>query len=113
MVALAAGIKKSIGEPYEPLAGWAAIGLAGGVALFIVCEVGFRRTFGISRNNIRLVAAAAVLATIPIGTELGAAAQIGGVAAIVTAALVADERVTKALRVRSSRTYLGDATRTI
>ena len=44
VVALAAGVKKSIGNPYDPLAGWAAIGLAGGVALFIACEIGFRRT---------------------------------------------------------------------
>ena len=106
IVALAAGIKKSIGEPYDPLAGWAAIGLAGGVALFIACEVGFRRTFGISWNKLRLAAAAAVLMTIPIGTELGAAAQIGAVAALVTAALVAEALGEDVAR-PSSMTFLG------
>jgi hypothetical protein len=45
----------------------------------------------IARNNVRVVAAAAVLATIPIGTELAAAAQIGTIAALVAASLLAEE----------------------
>ena len=90
IVALAAGLKKAIGDPYDPLDGWIAVALAGGTALFIVCEVGFRRTFGIARNDARLVAAVAVLAVIPLGTELGAAAQVGATAALVTAGLVAE-----------------------
>ena len=47
VVALAAGLKKAIGDPYDPLGGWIAVGLAAGAALFILCEVGFRWTFGI------------------------------------------------------------------
>jgi len=92
VVALAAGLKKAIGEPYEPLAGWIAVGLAVGTALFIASEVGFRRTFGIARNRVRLVGAAVVLATIPIGTELGAAAQVGAIAALVVVSLVLESR---------------------
>jgi low temperature requirement protein LtrA len=94
IVAVAAGLKKAIGEPYEPLAGWIAVGLAVGAALFIACEVGFRRTFGIERNGVRLVAAAVALATIPLGTELGAAAQVGTIAALVVAALAVEWRLT-------------------
>jgi low temperature requirement protein LtrA len=90
IVALAAGLKKAIGDPYDPLDGWIAVALAGGTALFIVCEVGFRRTFGIARNDARLVAAVAVLAVIPLGTELGAAVQVGVTAALVTAGLAAE-----------------------
>jgi low temperature requirement protein LtrA len=90
IVAFAAGLKKAIGDPYDPLSGWIAVALAAGTALFIVCEVGFRRTFGIARNDARLVAAAAVLAAIPLGTELGAAAQVGATAALVTAGLAAE-----------------------
>jgi low temperature requirement protein LtrA len=92
IVALAAGLKKGIGEPYDPLGGWIAVGLGAGAALFILCEVGFRRTFGIERNRARLAAAVAAVATIPIGTELSAAAQIGAIAALVTAALAAEAR---------------------
>jgi low temperature requirement protein LtrA len=90
IVAVAAGLKKAIGDPYDPLGGWIAVGLAAGAALFIVCDAGFRRTFGIGRNHTRLAAAAAALATIPLGTEVGAAAQVGAIATLVTAALAAE-----------------------
>jgi len=90
IVAVAAGLKKAIGHPYDPLANWTAAGLAGGAALFIVCDVGFRRTFGIARNRKRLLAAAVILATIPLGTEVAAAAQVAAIAALVVAALVTE-----------------------
>jgi low temperature requirement protein LtrA len=90
IVAVAAGLKKAIGEPYEPLDAWIASALALGTALFIASDVGFRRTFGIERNRVRLVAAAVALATVPLGTEVGAAAQVGAIAALVTVALAAE-----------------------
>jgi low temperature requirement protein LtrA len=90
IVAVAAGIKKAIGDPYDALDGWIAVGLAAGVALFVACEVGYRRTFGIARSQIRLVVSAVALATIPLGTEVGAAAQIVALAALAAAALVAE-----------------------
>jgi low temperature requirement protein LtrA len=93
IVAVAAGLKKTIGVPYDPLDGWFAMWLASGAALFILCDAGFRATFGLTRNRIRIAAAAGVLATIPLGTEVGAAAQVGAVAALVTGALVAEWRV--------------------
>ena len=90
IVAVAAGLKKAVGDPYDPLDAWIAGGLAGGAALFIACDVGFRRTFGVARSHVRLVASAAALTTMPLGTEVGAAAQIGVIAAVVTAALAAE-----------------------
>jgi low temperature requirement protein LtrA len=89
VVALAAGLKKAVGEPYDPLDGWIAGELAAGVALFLACDVGFRRTLGIPRGGARLVAAAVALATIPLGTELAATAQVAALAAIVVLALSA------------------------
>ena len=71
MIALAAGLKKAVGAPYDPLDAWIAGELAVGVALFLACDVGFRRTLGIPGGGVRLAAAAAALATIPLGTELG------------------------------------------
>jgi low temperature requirement A protein (LtrA) len=44
----------------------------------------------IGRNHARLAAAAAALATIPLGTEVGAVAQVGAIATLVTAALAAE-----------------------
>jgi low temperature requirement protein LtrA len=90
IVAVAAGLKKAIGDPYEPLNGWIALGLAAGAALFIARDAGFRRTFGIARSQARLAASAAALATIPVGIGLAAAAQVGALAAIVAVALMVE-----------------------
>ena len=87
---MAAGLKKAVGDPYDPLDTWIAGELAVGAALFVACEVGFRRTLGIGRSGIRLVAAVAALATIPLGPEVAAAAQVGALAAIAAAALVVE-----------------------
>jgi low temperature requirement protein LtrA len=90
IVVAAAGLKKAVGDPYDPLDAWVATELAAGTALFIGCEVGFRRTLGIGRSVIRLAAGVAALATIPLGTEVAATAQVGALAAIVAIALAAE-----------------------
>jgi low temperature requirement protein LtrA len=90
VVAVAAGLKKAVGDPYDPLAGWIGVELAIGVALFTWCTVGFFRTLGLGVSRQRLVAGAVALATIPIGTEWTAAAQLATLAAIVAVALVAE-----------------------
>jgi len=90
VVALAAGLKKAIGAPYDPLDGWIAAELAFGVALFVASDVGFRRTLGIPRGGLRLVAAVLALATIPLGTEAKAIWQVGALAAIVCLAIAAE-----------------------
>ena len=92
IVAVASGLKNAVGHPYDPLDTWIAVALAAGVVLFILCDVGFRRTFGIERNDARLIAAPLLLATIPLGTEADAVAQIGALAAILAAALIAESR---------------------
>jgi len=87
VIALAAGLKTAVGAPYDPLETWIAWELAVGVALFISCDVGFRRTLGIPRGGTRLSAAVLALATVPLGTELAAAVQLGALAVVVAAAL--------------------------
>jgi low temperature requirement protein LtrA len=98
IVAIAAGLKKAVGDPYDPLGGLIAFELAAGTALFLLCEVGFRRTLGIGRSGIRIAAAVAALATIPLGTALDAKAEIGALAAIVVVALAVE-----GARARSAR----------
>ena len=95
IVAIAAGLKKAVGDPYEPLGSLIAVELAAGTALFLLCEVGFRRTLGIGRSGIRIAAAVAALATIPLGTELDAKAEIGALAGIVALALAVEGVVVK------------------
>ena len=90
IVAVAAGLEKAIEHPWDPSDAWTAVALAAGVAAFVACEVGFRRTFGITRSQVRLAAALAVLTTIPLGTEIGALAQVGALTAIMAAALTAE-----------------------
>ena len=87
VIAVAAGLKKAIGHPYEPLDDWIAVALGAGAALYIVCDTGFRSTFGIARNALRLAAAAAALVTIPLGIAAGGAAQVGTLAALIVLAL--------------------------
>ena len=88
VVAVAAGLKKAVGDPYDPLDGWIGSELAVGVALFTACTVGFRTTLGLGVSRARLVAAAAALATIPVGTEWTAAGELAALTLIVAAALV-------------------------
>jgi low temperature requirement protein LtrA len=92
VVAVAAGLKKSVGDPYDHLDGWIGAELAVGVALFVWCTVGFCRTLGLGTSVPRLVAGAAALATIPIGTEWTAAAEIATLTAVVAATLVVEGR---------------------
>jgi low temperature requirement protein LtrA len=89
VIAVAAGLKKAIGHPYDDLDGWVALALGAGTALFIVADAGFRRTFGLPRNATRLVAALIALVTIPLGTAVGGAAQVAALALIVGVAVVA------------------------
>ena len=94
IVAVAAGMKKTIGDPYDSLGGWFGLELGVGVALFVVCTVGFRTTLGLGFSRGRLTAAAAALATIPLGTAWSASAQLAALTAIVVAALLVEARPT-------------------
>jgi hypothetical protein len=88
VIAIAAGLKKAVGHPYEPLEDWIAIGLAAGTALYLYCDLGFRRTFGIPGNRVRAAAGVVALATVFLGTAVSGVAQVGALAALLTAALV-------------------------
>ena len=90
VVAVAAGLKKAIGDPYDPLARLDRLELGVGVALFLWSTVGFCRTLGLGTSMTRLAAGAAALATIPIGTEWTAAAQLAALVTIVAVALVVE-----------------------
>src|SRR4051794_3259762 len=94
VIAVAAGLKKAIGHPYDPLDEWIAIALGAGSALYIACDAGFRRTFGLPRNAARIAAAGVALVTIGLGTAVGGAAQVGALAVILAVALTVRRRGT-------------------
>jgi low temperature requirement protein LtrA len=66
IVALAAGVKKAIGHPGEPLDFGPALALSGGVALFLAADALYRRILSIGQIRYRLVGAALALATVPL-----------------------------------------------
>jgi low temperature requirement protein LtrA len=72
IILFAVGVKKTLGDVGEPLKLVPAVALCGGVALYLVAHILFRlRNVG-SLNRQRLVAAAALLALIPVAVEVDA-----------------------------------------
>jgi low temperature requirement protein LtrA len=90
IVLAAAGIKKAIGHAYDPLETADALVLGGGVALFLAADVGFRRVLGLGRSLHRAVAALLALATIPLGSEVAAVAQLAALVALLGVALAGE-----------------------
>ena len=88
VIAVAAGLKKAIGHPFDPLETWIAVALALGTALYVACDTGFRATFGLRGSGARAAAAALAAATVPVGTTIGGAAQVAVIVLILAAALV-------------------------
>jgi low temperature requirement protein LtrA len=87
IVLVAVGLKKATGHAYDELTYAQALALGGGVALFLAADVAFRRVLRIGRSPHRAAAALAALATIPLGAQVAAIAQIGVLAAVLAVAL--------------------------
>lgn len=90
VVIAAAGIHTAIAHPGDPATWPSALALAGGVAAFLAGVAGARHVLGVGPMWSRLLTAAAVLATVPMGTFLNAGAQLAAVIAVVVAMLVAE-----------------------
>ena len=87
IIAAAAGIKKVTGHPGDHLHLAQALQLGGGIALFMLGDLLFRRTLAIGAVRWRAVAVVAALATVPLGLELSAAAQLLALVLFVAGAL--------------------------
>jgi low temperature requirement protein LtrA len=85
IVMIAAAEEKATGHAFDALDLDYAIGLSGGLAVYLAGEVAFRRSLGIGQGGLRLAAAAAALAAIPLGTEVAAVAQLAAVVALMAA----------------------------
>jgi low temperature requirement protein LtrA len=95
VIAIAAGLKTATGRPFAPLEIAEALELAAGVALFLVAHALFCRTLAIPHGPWRAVAATLALLTIPLGLDLSALAQLAALVALLVAALVAEEALTR------------------
>ena len=94
VVAAAAGIKKVTAHPGDHLHLAQSLQLAGGIALFMLGSALFRRTLKIGPQRFRVTAAALAVATIPLGLNVSAAAQLAALAALTALALAAERRLT-------------------
>ncbi len=92
IVAVAAGLEEAIAHPFDALKVDAATFLAGGAALFLIADVAFRRTLAIGTSGPRAVTAAILLATIPLGTEVSALAQLVGLVTVFATGLATEAR---------------------
>jgi low temperature requirement protein LtrA len=90
IVTAAAGVKKAIGHPFDHLHSGQALALAGGVAIFMAGDALFRRTLAIGTGATRVAIGVAALATIPLGLEVSAGAQIAALSVLLTATLAAE-----------------------
>ena len=87
IVLVAVGLKKGTGHAYEELTAAQALALGGGAALFLAADVAFRRVLRLGRSVHRAAAAVAALATVPLGSEVAAAAQLGALVLLLALAL--------------------------
>jgi low temperature requirement protein LtrA len=88
IIGVAATLKRATGHASDQLAFEPALSLAGGVALFLIGDAFFRHTLGIGRGRWRAGAALLVAATIPLGTQVSAAAQLAAVVALLAGVLL-------------------------
>ncbi len=86
----AAALERAIGHPYDELEFALALALGGGTALFLVGHAVFRRILGLPMHPWRALAAALALATIPLGTEASALAQLAALVAAFGICLAAE-----------------------
>jgi low temperature requirement protein LtrA len=72
IVAVAAGIKKSIGYAFGHLTPGQALALGGGLAIYLAGDVAYRRLLSLGAVRHRVVGAVLALATVPIGMWVAA-----------------------------------------
>jgi low temperature requirement protein LtrA len=90
IVADAAGLEHAIGHAFDPLEFALALALGGGTALYLVGHALFRLFLGLRFRPWRGLAALLALATIPLGTEGSALAQLAVLVAALGICLVVE-----------------------
>ncbi len=82
IVCIAAALERAIGHAFDELDFARALALGGGTAVYLAGHAAFRRILGLSFRPWRAVAALLALATIPLGTESSAIAQLAALVGI-------------------------------
>ena len=92
IVVLAAGMHFAVADPHEELPASAAWFLGGGTALYLLGDVGVRRILHSGPIGLRLAAAAAALATVPVGRWVAAEAQTATLFVVLVALVLIERR---------------------
>ncbi len=98
IIALASALESAIAHPGAPLALGRALALGGGISCFLAGDAMFRRTLSIGELRWRVAAAPLALATIPLGTEISAVAQLIALVAVLLGSLMLELRAGGAVR---------------
>jgi low temperature requirement protein LtrA len=98
VVALAAGVKLTLGNAAQPHPVAQAVAVAGGAALFLAGSAGFRRALAIGPVRFRLGAALFALATTALGATVTVDAQLAVLLAGLAATLTAERRWARSAR---------------
>jgi low temperature requirement protein LtrA len=109
IIVFAAGVKNAIVQYGEPLPASTAWFLAGGVAVYVAGLALFRWILGIRFAAVRLAIAVAVLPTAAVGLAASPEAQLGVLAAVVVAGVVAEAKWEKHRQRATAEPGLGEA----
>jgi low temperature requirement protein LtrA len=90
VIALASALESAIAHPNDVLSFARSLALAGGLASFLVGDALFRRTLATADRRWMLVAAGLALATIPVGHDLSALAELASLFVVLVGCLVLD-----------------------
>jgi low temperature requirement protein LtrA len=88
IVTIAAAERSGLGHPFDGLGWTRAALLGGGLAVYLAGDVLFRRALDLGPGTVRAAAAVAAVASLPLGAEVAAVAQIGALVALLVVTLV-------------------------
>jgi low temperature requirement protein LtrA len=97
IVLVAAALRKATGHPFDAASTAAAVGLGGGVAIFLAADAVFRHVLGIAGARPRACAALLAPLSIPIGLA-AAGAQIAALVALLTGLVLSRRPLRRAAR---------------
>ncbi|WP_026412675.1 low temperature requirement protein A [Actinomadura oligospora] len=92
IIVLAAGVKSTVAESWDPLPYAPSFALAGGTALFLLGDAWFRRIVRIGPSRIRIAAAFACVVGVPLA-HWSAAAGLAALTGVLAAAQLAEHTV--------------------
>jgi low temperature requirement protein LtrA len=95
IVFLAAALEEAIADATHPLSMPFAFALGGGVALYLLGDLSFRRVLDIGPRLFRICGALLALASIPLGRYASAAMQLAALVVIMSTMLMLESRSTR------------------